>query len=79
LKLVKLGKYKNKKRLSLAPTGKEPDIHFAIRMNYSVIVDLYKKSGGKAKNKYKAITQMYNKMISGPRKAFLLSASKDIK
>ena len=36
-------------------------------------------SGGKAKDKYKAITQMYNKMISGPRKSFLISASKDIK
>jgi len=79
MRRVKLGKYKNKKRLSLAPTGTEPDIHFAIRMNRKVIFDLYKKTGGKAKDKYKAITQMYKKMISGPRKAFLISASKDIK
>ena len=76
---VQKGMYRGKKRLSLAPTGKEPDIHFAIRMNRKTIFDLYKKTGGTAKDKYKAITQLYNKMISGPRKSFLISAAREEK
>ena len=79
LNKVKAGNYHNKKRMKMAPKGEEPDLHFAIRMNLKTITKTYKRSGGKAKNVYKAVSQLYQKTMSSNRKAFVISASKDPK
>ena len=63
----------------MAPKGEEPDLHFAIRMNLKTITKTYKQSGGKAKNIYKAVSQLYQKTMSSNRKSFVISASKDPK
>ena len=76
---VKAGNYHNKKRIKMAPKGVEPDLHFAIRMNETKIRNAYDKTGGKAKDFYKAVTQLYNKTMASSRKKFVVSASKDIK
>jgi len=76
---VKAGRYHNKKRIKMAPKGEEPDLHFAIRMNLKTITKTYKQSGGKAKNIYKAVSQLYQKTMSSNRKSFVISASKDPK
>ena len=76
---VKAGNYHNKKRIKMAPKGEEPDLHFAIRMNLKTITKTYKQSGGKAKNIYKAVSQLYQKTMSSNRKSFVISASKDHK
>ena len=44
----------------MAPKGEEPNLHFAIRMNEKKIRTAYDKTGGKAKDFYKAVTQLYN-------------------
>ena len=76
---VKAGKYHNKKRIKMAPKGEEPNLHFAIRMNEKKIRTAYDKTGGKAKDFYKAVTQLYNKTMNSNRKNFVITASKDIK
>ena len=79
LNRVKSGVYHNKKRIKMAPKGEEPDLHFAIRMNLKAITADYKSSGGKAKDIYKAVSQLYNKTMSSNRKSFVISAAKNPK
>ena len=79
LKNVQSGVYRNKKRIKMAPKGEEPDLHFAIRMNSKVITAAYERSGGKAKDIYKAVSQLYNKTMSSNRKPFVISAARDPK
>ena len=49
-------------RLEIAPTGKESDMHYAIRMQQTKIFKLYAAAGGKAKDKYKGIAALYNQV-----------------
>jgi hypothetical protein len=58
-------------RLNVAPKGLESDMHYAIRMDQVKIFKLYALCGGKAKNKFKAIGQMYNQVMKD-RKEFVL-------
>ena len=59
-------------RLNVAPKGLESDMHYAIRMDQVKIFKLYALCGGKAKNKFKAIGQMYNQVMKD-RKEFVLA------
>ena len=79
MRRVQSGMYHNKKRIKMAPTGKEPNLHFAIRMNLKAITAAYKSSGGKAKDVYKAVSQLYNKTMSSNRRRYVISAAKDPK
>ena len=63
----------------MAPKGEEPDLHFAIRMNLKTITAAYKRSGGKAKDVYKAVSQLYVKTMTSNRRPFVVSAAKDPK
>ncbi len=56
----------------MAPKGTETDIHYAIRMNHKKIRDIYSKIG-KAKDIYKAVTQLYKKIMATRRRAWVLS------
>lgn len=62
--------YYRRPRIKIAPTGKESDMHYAIRMDQKKIFKLYEKCGGKAKNKFKAIEQMYRQTYKS-RKEFV--------
>ena len=75
---VQKGQFNNTKRIKMAPKGEEPDLHFAIRMNKKKIQTAYAKVG-KAKDLYKAVSQLYKKTMSSNRKSFVISASKDPK
>jgi len=59
-------------RLNVAPKGLESDMHYAIRMDQVKIFKLYALCGGKAKDKFKAIGQMYNQVMKD-RKEFVLA------
>jgi hypothetical protein len=61
-----------KPRLKVAPKGLESDMHYAIRMDQVNIFKLYALCGGKAKDKFKAIGQMYNQVMKD-RKEFVLA------
>lgn len=78
LEKVRKGHYANKKRLNMAPKGEEPDLHFAIRMNLKKITETYSKVG-KAKDIYKAVSQLYNKTMASDRMPYVLTAAKDPK
>jgi len=71
-KSKKMLKMYKKPRLKLAPKGTETDIHYAIRMNHKKIRDIYSKVG-KAKDIYKAVTQLYKKIMATRRRAWVLS------
>ena len=51
-----------KPRIKMAPSGKESDMHYAIRMKQTEIFKLYKNAGGKSSDKYKGISQMYKRI-----------------
>ena len=48
-------------------------MHYAIRMNLDKIKKHYEASGGKAKDIYKAVTQLYNSMMDSNRKNYVLA------
>ena len=62
----------------MEPKGEEPDLHFAIRMNLKKITETYSKIG-KAKDIYKAVSQLYNKTMASDRMPYVLTAAKDPK
>tara|TARA_R100000900_G_scaffold103865_1_gene80622 strand:- start:111 stop:755 length:645 start_codon:yes stop_codon:yes gene_type:complete len=62
--------YYRKPRLDMAPTGKESDMHYAIRMQQTKIFKLYALAGGKAKDKFKGIAALY-KQIYKTRKKYV--------
>jgi len=72
LSRVQSGVYRNKKRIKMAPIGAEPDLHFAIRMNLKTITAAYKSSGGKAKDVYKAVSQLYVKTMTSNRRPWVV-------
>ena len=49
-------------REDMAPTGKESDMHYAIRMQQTKIFKLYAAAGGKAKDKFKGVAALYSKV-----------------
>lgn len=59
--------YYRRPRLKMAPTGKESDMHYAIRMDQKNIFKLYEKAGGKAKDKFKGIAKMYSQLMQTRR------------
>ena len=67
--------YYRRPRLKTAPSsdGRESDMHYAIRMNLDKIKKHYEASGGKAKDIYKAVTQLYNSMMDSNRKNYVLA------
>ena len=67
--------YYRRPRLKTAPSsdGRESDMHYAIRMNLDKIKKHYEASGGKAKDIYKAVTQLYNSMMNSNRKNYVLA------
>ena len=76
LSRVQNGMYHNKKRIKMTPKGEKQDLHFPIRMNLKAITTAYKRSWGKAKDVYKAVSQLYNKTLTSNRKSFVISAAK---
>lgn len=70
--------YSNIKRLNMAPKGVEPDLHFAIRMNIKEIQKAYSKIG-KAKDLYKAVSQLYKKTMASDRKPYVITAARTSK
>ena len=52
----------------MAPTGKESNMHYAIRMDQKAIFKLYATAGGKAANKFKGIDAMYKKVLKNRKK-----------
>ena len=54
------------------------EVHFAIRMNLKKITETYSKIG-KAKDIYKAVSQLYNKTMASDRMPYVLTAAKDPK
>lgn len=67
--------YYRRPRLKTAPRsdGKESDMHYAIRMNLDNITKHYKAAGGKSKNIYKAVTQLYKQTMNSNRKRWVLA------
>tara|TARA_R100000687_G_C6429401_1_gene154906 strand:+ start:308 stop:850 length:543 start_codon:yes stop_codon:yes gene_type:complete len=64
--------YYRRPRLKMAPRGEEPDLHYAIRMNYTKIKKSY-AACGKAKDMYKAVSQLYNSVMKSNRKKWVLA------
>tara|TARA_S200002703_G_scaffold1250_2_gene2159 strand:+ start:202 stop:870 length:669 start_codon:yes stop_codon:yes gene_type:complete len=62
--------YYRRPRENMAPTGKESDMHYAIRMQQPKIFKLYAAAGGKAQDKFKGITALY-KQIYKTRKKYV--------
>ena len=62
--------YYRRPRIKVAPTGKESDMHYAIRMDQKSIFKLYKEAGGSAKDKFKGIKKMYDNVYKN-RKNFV--------
>ena len=69
-KSLQMVDYYRRPRLNMAPfeKGEEPDLHYAIRMNSVKIKKLYTACGGKAKDFYKAVSQLYNSVMKSNRK-----------
>ena len=74
-KSLQMVDYYRRPRLKTAPSsdGKESDMHYAIRMNLDKITKHYEAAGGKSKNIYKAVTQLYNTMMKSNRKNYVLA------
>ena len=68
----KMLKTYKKPRMKMAPKGTETDIHYAIRMNLKKIRAIY-KNVGKADDIYKAVTQLYKRIMKSPRRKWVLS------
>ena len=62
-----LNKKHNKPRLKVGPKGLENDMHYAIRMDYKNIKQLYSKCG-KATDIYKAVSQMYQRVYKARKR-----------
>ena len=62
-----LNKKYNKPRLKVGPKGLENDMHYAIRMDYKNIKQLYSKCG-KATDIYKAVSQMYQRVYKARKR-----------
>ena len=62
--------YYRRPRIKVAPTGKESDMHYAIRMDQKAIFKLYKEAGGSAMDKFKGIKKMYDNVYKN-RKNFV--------
>ena len=62
--------YYRRPRIKVAPTGKESDMHYAIRMDQKAIFKLYKEAGGSAKDRFKGIKKMYDNVYKN-RKNFV--------
>ena len=58
--------------MKMAPKGTETDIHYAIRMNYKKIKAIYKHVG-KAEDIYKAVTQLYKRIMKSPRRKWVMA------
>ena len=72
-KSLQMVEYYRRPRLKIAPKGKEPDLHYAIRMNSVKIKKHYAACGGKAKDFYKAVSQLYNSVMKSNRKKWVLA------
>ena len=62
-----LNKKHNKPRLKVGPKGLENDMHYAIRMDYKNIKQLYSKCG-KVTDIYKAVSQMYQRVYKARKR-----------
>ena len=62
-----LNKKHNKPRLKVGPKGLENDMHYAIRMDYKNIKQIYSKCG-KATDIYKAVSQMYQRVYKARKR-----------
>ena len=62
-----LNKKHNKPRLKVGPKGLENDMHYAIRMDYKNIKQLYSKCG-KATDIYKAVSHMYQRVYKARKR-----------
>tara|TARA_Y100000294_G_C8465596_1_gene300493 strand:- start:171 stop:824 length:654 start_codon:yes stop_codon:yes gene_type:complete len=62
--------YYKRPRIKMAPTGKESDMHYAIRMQQTKLSKLYKAAGGKHKDFFKGAAAMY-RQIYKTRKKFV--------
>jgi len=67
-KSLSLVPYYRRPRIKMAPTGKESNMHYAIRMDQKAIFKLYATAGGKAANKFKGIDAMYKKVLKNRKK-----------
>jgi len=71
-KSLQMVDYYRRPRLKMAPNGTETDMHYAIRMNKKKIKTAYAKIG-KAKDLYKAVSQLYKSVMKSNRKKWVLA------
>ena len=67
-KSLSLVPYYRRPRIKMAPTGKETNMHYAIRMDQKAIFKLYAVAGGKSKDKFKGVAALYSKVYKSRKK-----------